>query len=44
VAAITDTGMGELDITANNLASGVYNYSLMIKGKVIDTKKMMFEK
>ena len=38
---ITDKGMGELIVTADNLASGVYSYSLIIDNKVIDTKRMM---
>ncbi|MEI6815466.1 MAG: tail fiber domain-containing protein [Bacteroidota bacterium] len=42
--AILETGMGELDVTASNLSSGVYSYSLIINGKVIDTKKMIFQK
>ncbi len=41
---ILETGMGELDVTASNLSSGVYSYSLIINGKVIDTKKMIFQK
>ena len=42
--AILETGMGELDVTASNLSSGVYSYSLIINGKAIDTKKMIFQK
>lgn len=38
---ITDKGMGELIVTSENLASGVYSYSLVIDNKVIDTKRMM---
>ncbi len=41
---ILETGMGELNVTANNLSSGVYSYSLIINGKVIDTKRMVFQK
>ncbi len=41
---ILETGMGELDVTASNLSSGVYSYSLIINGKAIDTKKMIFQK
>jgi len=42
--AITETGMGELDVTASNLVSGIYSYSLFINGKVVDTKRMVFQK
>ena len=38
---IEDKGMGELNITATNLATGSYSYSLVIEGKVVDTKRMM---
>ncbi len=44
VFSIVETGMGELDVTATNLSSGVYSYSLIINNKVIDTKKMIFQK
>jgi len=38
---ITDSGMGELNVTSANLANGVYSYSLIIDNKVIDTKRMV---
>ena len=41
---ITETGMGELDVTTGNLVSGIYSYSLFISGKVVDTKRMVFQK
>jgi hypothetical protein len=39
--AITETRMGQLNIASANLAPGAYSYSLIINGKVIDTKKMI---
>lgn len=38
---ITGAGKGSLNIDAATLSSGAYNYSLIIDGKLIDTKKMM---
>lgn len=37
---VEEKGMGQLNISASNLAAGVYSYSLIINGKVMDTKKM----
>ncbi len=39
-----NAGTYEVDFTGNNLSSGVYLYSLMIDGKVIDTKRMVLLK
>lgn len=39
--SITEIGAGQLNITSANLAPGTYSYSLIINGKVIDTKKMI---
>jgi sugar lactone lactonase YvrE len=39
--AVTETGAGQLNITSANLAPGTYSYSLLVNGKVIDTKKMI---
>ena len=36
-----EKGMGQLSISATNLAAGVYSYSLIVNGKVVDTKKMI---
>lgn len=41
VIKIEDTGTGELLVFANNLSNGMYNYSLYVNGKVIDTKRMI---
>jgi hypothetical protein len=40
-ADITTTGAGELTVFANDLSNGVYTYSLIADGKVLDTKKMI---
>lgn len=34
-------GYGELIVYANNLSNGEYTYTLVVNGKVIDTKKMV---
>ena len=38
---ITSKGKGTLTVFANDLTNGIYNYTLVIDGKVIDTKKMI---
>ena len=38
---ITEKGGGQLNVFANNLGNGIYSYSLVVDGKVTDTKKMM---
>ncbi len=38
---ISQTGTGQLNVASANLAPGTYSYSLIINGKVIDTKKMI---
>jgi len=41
VVDIEQTGMGQLTVYAGDLSSGLYQYSLLVDGKVIDTKKMI---
>jgi hypothetical protein len=38
---ITKKGHGQLNVFANDLGNGLYTYSLVVDGKVIDTKKMV---
>jgi hypothetical protein len=38
---IEGNGMGQLNIDSSNLSTGMYSYSLIVNGKVIDTKKMV---
>jgi hypothetical protein len=38
---ITERGQGSMLIYASNLSSGIYTYSLIADGKLIDTKKMV---
>jgi trimeric autotransporter adhesin len=38
---ITENGNGHLNIDAINLSAGAYAYSLSIRGKIVDTKKMI---
>lgn len=41
---VQEKGMGQLNISATNLASGVYNYSLVVNGRVVATKQMIKSK
>jgi hypothetical protein len=41
VIDITEKGDGRLNVFANDLSNGMYSYSLVIDGKVQDTKKMI---
>lgn len=41
---LSGSGKGVVNITAGLLASGTYQYSLLIDGKLIDTKKMILSK
>jgi len=38
------SGKGQLNIKANELSSGIYFYSLVVDGKLIETKKMIKQK
>jgi len=40
-AAITTRGKGEINVYAQDLSSGVYTYTLIADGNVIDTKRMV---
>ena len=39
--SVIETGAGQLNLTAANLAPGTYSYALLINGKAVDTKKMI---
>ncbi len=39
--SLTTRGAGELTVYADNLSDGLYSYSLIADGKLIDTKKMV---
>ncbi len=41
---ISTAGKGILNMNAGDLSSGTYNYSLIVDGKLIDTKKMVLTK
>jgi hypothetical protein len=41
---VSSAGKGMLNVDAATLASGAYNYSLLVDGKLIDTKKMVLVK
>ncbi|MCY7409955.1 MAG: hypothetical protein LH473_06760, partial [Chitinophagales bacterium] len=38
---IVTRGKGQLTVLSSNLEDGVYNYSLVLDGKIIDSKKML---
>ena len=38
---LENNGMAKLDLTTQDLASGIYSYTLIADGKVIDTMKMI---
>ncbi|NTW34297.1 MAG: hypothetical protein HGB12_17040 [Bacteroidetes bacterium] len=40
---INERGFGKINVDAQNLTIGIYSYSLMVDGNVIDTKKMVKE-
>lgn len=39
----TTSGKGQLNVFANNFSTGAYTYTLVVDGKIIDTKKMIKE-
>ena len=41
---ITDFGSGSITLTAGKLQAGMYHYSLIADGKIIDTKQMILTK
>ncbi len=43
-AEITTKGFGNINVNTENLVSGIYSYSMIVGGKVIDTKKMIKNK
>ena len=40
---IVEKGQGQLTVFANDLSSGVYTYTLVVDGKIIDSKRMIKE-
>ena len=41
---VQERGSGSLTVFAEKLSSGIYSYSLIADGKLIDTKKMVCTK
>ena len=41
---IESSGKGQITVYAENLSAGIYSYSLLVDGKVIDTKRMVCAK
>ena len=41
---ISSNGKGSLNVDASTLASGAYQYSLYVDGKLIETKQMVLTK
>jgi hypothetical protein len=38
---LTQKGKGTLNVFASDLSSGIYTYTLLVDGKIIETKKMV---
>lgn len=41
---IGESGFGKIEVNAQNVAAGIYTYSLLVNGRVVDTKKMIKNK
>jgi hypothetical protein len=41
---VSGSGKGSLNINASTFSSGAYQYSLIVDGKLIDTKQMVLQK
>lgn len=41
---LTQTGNGTLNVNAGSLSNGIYSYSLVINGSVVDTKRMEIQR
>jgi hypothetical protein len=44
VELATKSGKGELNVFGNDLSNGIYTYTLVVDGKIIDTKRMVKNK
>jgi hypothetical protein len=41
---LTEKGKGSLTVFANDLSNGIYTYTLVADGKIVETKKMVKSK
>jgi len=41
---LSQNGEGQIDLQTRNLPAGTYNYSLVVDGQIIDTKRMVLQK
>ncbi len=41
---LSEMGNGTLNVTPDNLSNGIYSYSLIVNGNIIDTKKMALQR
>ena len=41
---LQDAGHGTISISAKELAAGTYAYTLVVDGRIVDTKKMVLTK
>ena len=41
IVELNEKGLGQINLDASSLASGIYSYALMSDGKVLDVKKMV---
>jgi hypothetical protein len=38
---LNEKGQGQLNVFANDLSNGLYTYTLVVDGKIVETKKML---
>ena len=38
---LNEKGKGSLNVFASDLSNGIYTYTLVVDGKIIETKKML---
>lgn len=41
--SLSQKGKGQVDLQTRNLPAGTYNYSLIVNGQIIDTKRMVIK-
>jgi hypothetical protein len=42
--ALPQAGEGQIELQISNLPAGTYHYSLVVEGKILDTKRMIILK
>mgnify|MGYP003455175595 CR=1 FL=1 len=41
--ALKATGFGQIELECGELSSGVYHYTLLVNGQIVDTKSLIIE-